>query len=101
MSFAVSTTSEAHTYESNYLPARAAFYYIRSSTKLSITTPPVLDDFDERIDQLEANIFGLEAPEQYHPRRYYGSETRRVAPATDLGKAREVLLRMSRGEDFL
>src|SRR4029079_3078402 len=59
---------------------------------------PVLDDFDERIDQLEADIFGLKRPnnsilEEIMDLKRGVLRLRRI-PA----KQREVILRMSRGE---
>src|SRR6476619_996425 len=59
---------------------------------------PVLDDFDERIDQLEANIFGLKRPsntilEDIMDLKRGVLRLRRIS-----AKQREVLLRMSRGE---
>ncbi|HEX3279771.1 MAG TPA: magnesium/cobalt transporter CorA [Pyrinomonadaceae bacterium] len=59
---------------------------------------PVLDDFDERIDQLEADIFRLNRPnneilEQIMDLKRGVLRLRRIS-----AKQREVLLRMSRGE---
>ena len=59
---------------------------------------PVLDDFDERIDQLESNIFGLKRPnnsilEDIMDLKRGVLRLRRIS-----AKQREVLLRMSRGE---
>jgi magnesium transporter len=59
---------------------------------------PVLDDFDERIDELEANIFGLRRPnntilEDIMDLKRGVLRLRRIS-----AKQREVLLRMSRGE---
>lgn len=59
---------------------------------------PVLDDFDERIDQLEADIFTLKSPsnsilEQIMDLKRGVLRLRRIS-----AKQREVLLRMSRGE---
>jgi magnesium transporter len=59
---------------------------------------PVLDDFDERIDQLEADIFGLKRPnnailENVMDLKRGVLRLRRIS-----AKQREVLLRMSRGE---
>jgi len=59
---------------------------------------PVLDDFDERIDQLEADIFNLKRPnnsilEQIMDLKRGVLRLRRIS-----AKQREVILRMSRGE---
>jgi len=59
---------------------------------------PVLDDFDERIDQLEADIFGLKRPnnsilEEIMDLKRGVLRLRRIS-----AKQREVILRMSRGE---
>ena len=59
---------------------------------------PVLDDFDERIDQLEADIFHLKSPsnsilEDIMDLKRGVLRLRRIS-----AKQREVLLRMSRGE---
>ena len=59
---------------------------------------PVLDDFDERIDQLEADIFTLKRPnnsilEQIMDLKRGVLRLKRIS-----AKQREVLLRMSRGE---
>ncbi len=59
---------------------------------------PVLDDFDERIDQLEADIFTLKRPnnsilEEIMDLKRGVLRLRRIS-----AKQREVLLRMSRGE---
>ena len=62
---------------------------------------PVLDDFDERIDQLEANIFTLKTPnnsilEEIMDLKRGVLRLRRIS-----AKQREVMLRMSRGEFHL
>jgi magnesium transporter len=59
---------------------------------------PVLDDFDERIDQLEADIFSLKRPnntilEEIMDLKRGVLRLRRIS-----AKQREVILRMSRGE---
>jgi magnesium transporter len=59
---------------------------------------PVLDDFDERIDQLEADIFTLKRPnnsilEEIMDLKRGVLRLRRIS-----AKQREVILRMSRGE---
>jgi magnesium transporter len=59
---------------------------------------PVLDDFDERIDQLEANIFHLNRPnnavlEEIMDLKRGVLRLRRIS-----AKQREVILRISRGE---
>nr|AAP58616.1 putative magnesium and cobalt transport protein [uncultured Acidobacteriota bacterium] len=59
---------------------------------------PVLDDFDERIDQLEADIFTLKTPnnsilEEIMDLKRGVLRLRRIS-----AKQREVMLRMSRGE---
>ncbi len=59
---------------------------------------PVLDDFDERIDQLEADIFGLKRPNNTILADIMDLKRGVLRLRRISAKQREVLLRMSRGE---
>jgi magnesium transporter len=59
---------------------------------------PVLDDFDERIDQLEADIFGLKRPNNTILSDIMDLKRGVLRLRRISAKQREVLLRMSRGE---
>jgi magnesium transporter len=59
---------------------------------------PVLDDFDERIDQLEENIFNLSRPNNWVLEEIMDLKRGVLRLRRISAKQREVILRMSRGE---